>query len=861
MSRMLSLSIRVQFLLMICIMALPAAVSIVYSGIKLRQQAINEATQESRKLGDSIATEQKQLTASSGQLMSALAQLPEVKSHEAAGARKIFGDILKLNPQYLNVSVADTAGIVWASAVGTKPVSMSDRRYFKNAMATGQLSSGEYIVSRVTLLPTINLCYPFRNRHGVIAGAMIVALRLDQLSQGIEKTQLKRYSYVVFDQSGTILSRSINPEKSVGQKDDPQLFKRMQGPSNEGDFVGVGLDGKERFITYRKLYLKGEQSPYLYIRSGIPVDIVVAQANSVIFYNMVLFAAGLVLAFLLAWLIGKRSILDRIAKLQDASGRLAGGDLQVRVFGLVEGGEIGELGKAFDKMARHLADRERERDIAEAALRKSASRYRSIFDNSLFGIAVTGLDQRFTLVNEAFCQLLEYDERELLGIKGFVDVTHPDDARESLAMYHEMAQGELEYYTLEKRYCTKTGKVVRAACFVQGIYGEDGRYAGHSACILDVTELKASEERMRLFFERQLVGTAISSPERRWIITNEKLQSMLGFTGEELAGMTWEQLTYPEDLVRNVALFDQMLSGGIDAYSLETRFVRKDGTLLHTDVSLGCIRKHDGQFDCFLVMIDDISQRKEAEEEIRLLHLSLEQRVRERTRLLEAAIRELESFSYSVSHDLRSPLRHINSYLAILTEKLGDGLPGETRDILDRACAASVKMGKLIDDLLELSKVGGADIVKEQVDLSALATGIAFSLQETEPERVVEIVIAQDLWAQGDKNLLRLVLMNLLGNAWKYSSGKVQARLEFGAKVFAGQRAFFIRDNGAGFDMAYQDKLFGAFQRLHGDEYEGTGIGLATVKRIMERHGGAVWGESVVGAGATFYFSIPGLER
>ena len=507
-------------------------------------------------------------------------------------------------------------------------------------------------------------------------------------------------------------------------------------------------------------------------------------------------------------------------------------------------------------MAQHLADREQERDIAELALSKSASLYRSIFDNSLFGIAVTGLNQKFSQVNEAFCTLLKYDEQELLGVRGFLDVTHHDDAQESSDMYRRMAQRELEYYTLEKRYCTKNGDVVRAACFVQGIYGEDGQYAGHSACILDVTELKTSEERMRLFFERQLVGTAITSPEKRWLVTNEKLQCMLGFTGEELAGLTWEELTYPEDLGGNIAHYNRMLSGEIDDYSLEKKFVRKDGTLLHAEVSVGCIRKHDGQVECFLVMVNDISKRKQAEEEIRLFHLSLEQRVRERTRQLEAAIRELESFSYSVSHDLRRPLRHINSYLAILGQELGDGLTVKARHCLDSACAASVKMGKLIDDLLELSKVGRVDLVKERVDLSALAVGITTMLQETEPERAVEIVIAKDLSAQGDANLLRLVLMNLLGNAWKYTSSRELARLEFGEKVFAGQHAFFIRDNGAGFDMAYQERLFDAFQRLHGEEYEGAGIGLATVKRIIERHGGAVWGEAEVGAGATFYFSI-----
>ena len=857
MPKSFSLSIKAQLLLMALVVALPVAAHIVYTGIALRQHAIDQAIQESKKLGDAIANEQKQLATSAEQLMSALAQLPDIKTHNAVGARQIFSEILKLNPHFINISVADSTGTLWASAVNVNPLSMSDRRYFKNAMATGRLSSGEYIVSRVTSRPTINLCYPFKNGNNVLAGALIIGFNLDQLVKSVDASELHKYSYLVVDRNGTILNRSINPEKSIGAKDTPKLFKLMQGPHRDGVFVSTGLDGQKRFITYRKVYLNHELSPFMYIRSGVPFDVVVQQANSLLLRNIASFVFSLSLAFLLAWLIGKRSIIEPISRLQEASRRLARGDLQVRVSDVVEGGELGLLGKAFDEMARHLNDRDQERDAAEAALRKSESHYRSIFDNSLFGIAVTGVDKRLVQANDAFCRLLEYERAELVGVKTFSELTHPDDAEESGEMYLKLRKMELSHYTLEKRYLTKSGKVVWALCFVQGFYDDEGAYEGHSACILDVTDLKLSEERMRLFFERQLVGTAITSPAKGWIMSNEKLQRMLGYTGEELARMTWEELTHPADLKRNVKWFDKMLRGEIDSYALEKRFIRKDGFALYTALSVGCVRKYDGTVDYLLVMVQDISQGKEAEEEIRQLNASLERRVTERTRLLEVAMQELESFSYSVSHDLRSPLRHINSYLAIVMDEFEDRFPAEARDYMIRACLACVQMGKLIDGLLELSRVGRTEILKERVDLSALAAEVAVMLRENEPGRAVKVVIAQGLSAQGDKNLLRIVLMNLLGNAWKYTSRKEHPRLEFGETMVDGRHSFFVRDNGAGFDMAYSDKLFGTFQRLHGNEYEGTGIGLATVKRIMERHCGTVWGESAVEEGATFYFSLP----
>lgn len=246
-----------------------------------------------------------------------------------------------------------------------------------------------------------------------------------------------------------------------------------------------------------------------------------------------------------------------------------------------------------------------------------------------------------------------------------------------------------------------------------------------------------------------------------------------------------------------------------------------------------------------------------SEESLKKMNEELDGRVRERTRLLEAALREQESFSYSVSHDLRAPLRHINSYLAVLSEDFGDLLPQEAHRFLNRSRDASGRMGKLIDDLLELSRVGRAAVVKKSVNLSELAAHACDSLCESYPGRRVECVVSDGLSARGDRLLLAQMIGNLVGNAWKYSAGNPAARIEFGKLVDAGQDVFYIRDNGVGFDMAYSDKLFGAFQRLHGPEYEGTGIGLATVKRIIDRHCGKIWAESVIDRGATFYFTLP----
>jgi len=250
---------------------------------------------------------------------------------------------------------------------------------------------------------------------------------------------------------------------------------------------------------------------------------------------------------------------------------------------------------------------------------------------------------------------------------------------------------------------------------------------------------------------------------------------------------------------------------------------------------------------------------QKAEDRAWQLAQEMEEHVEERTAQLEAANKEMESFAYSVSHDLRAPLRSIDGFSKALYDDYLDKFDAEGRDHLKRVRRATERMGQLIDDMLKLSRMTRGEMLIERTDLSALAREVFRNLQASDPGRTVRGKVQEDVFGAGDRKMLRTVLENLLGNAWKYTSKQAQARIMFGAAGTGDSFAYFVKDNGAGFDMAYVQKLFAPFQRLHSEsEFPGTGIGLATVQRIIHRHGGKVWAEGEVGKGATFYFTLGG---
>ncbi|MCJ7565177.1 MAG: response regulator [Candidatus Aminicenantes bacterium] len=365
--------------------------------------------------------------------------------------------------------------------------------------------------------------------------------------------------------------------------------------------------------------------------------------------------------------------------------------------------------------------------------------------------------------------------------------------------------------------------------------------------------LLASEEKYRLLVEN--ANEAILVIQGGLIkFANAKAAHVWGYSIGELLSRPFIELVFESDRPATEAYFSKKAEELIDEV-LYFRYVNKQGSIGWVEAN-GAPIIWEGK-PGILGFITDITERKRAEGEILRLNEELERRVKERTAQLETLNEELEAFSHSVSHDLRAPLRSINGFSQALLENYKDRLDEQGQHYLERLSEASERMAELIDDLLLLSHVARVELKKSKIDLTALARSIMQELQKTQPERQVEFVPAPGLAASGDPNLMRTLLENLLSNAWKFTSKKPQARIEFGMTYHDDKPVFFIQDNGAGFDMTYADNLFKPFQRLHSlAEFPGTGIGLASVRRIVHRHGGRVWAKGKPNEGATFYFTI-----
>jgi PAS domain S-box-containing protein len=395
---------------------------------------------------------------------------------------------------------------------------------------------------------------------------------------------------------------------------------------------------------------------------------------------------------------------------------------------------------------------------------------------------------------------------------------------------------------------------------------EHGRVVRVEGALQDLSDRRAmelalleSEARFRALFEQAGVGVVeVDAATGRFLLANDKFCEIVGYSREEVLAMAFQDLTHPEERDRDRNQIRRIMAGEIETYAVDKRYIRKDGGVVWGKLTVRPLRNPGAATRSMVSIVEDISARKLAEEQLLDLNATLERRVEARTQALQAANEELESFSYAVSHDLRAPLRSIDGFSQALQEDFGDLLPPEGKEYLEQLRRGSQRMGGLIDGLLRLSRAGRGDLERLEVDVSALAASLLEELGRGEPDRAVASQVAPGLRVMAEPRMLAAALGNLLGNAWKYTSRTPSPLIRVDSVEEDGKAWLRILDNGCGFSMAFADKLFKPFQRLHRqDEFPGLGIGLATVQRIVQRHGGQLRARSAPGEGAAFLMHRP----
>lgn len=757
------------------------------------------------------------------------------------------------------------------------------RDYFQASL---QLKPGEVYLSEINLnreegkievpyVPTLRAVTPVYSKdRGELYGMLVINVAMQDFLDKLHADLPPGTQTYLMNSAGDYL---LHPqaERSFG-------FDVGQRHRWQDDFAGTAVAPATPHKTHKQrlLPIASPEGP-LYIAAtrirfdpehperlltlvyGLPEKVINQQISATRLWVMAgLGAAGLLIGAIIFLIL--RHMFAPLGRLTEIARTIGAGRYQV-TFPDVNGGEVGTFVQAFQEMLERIKRREFQVSQLNNELERSEAFANRIFETTPEAILVVDSGGRLVRVNHQAEHIFGYPMAEML--EQTVELLLPERFRQHHVGLRQGYLADAQPRMMGKNRALsgrrKDGSEFPVEVGLSPMRTDDGLYVIVS--LVDISERKRVEQALRDSEERfRLIASNVKDyaiimldPQGRVLTWNEGAERIKGYRTDEIIGQSWECFYLPEE--RTAGLPNQILQCAKEKghHHEEGWRLRKDGSRFYADVVTTAMHDPSGELIGFTEITRDITERRRSEEEIQRLNADLERRVQERTSELTAANRELDSFAYAVSHDLRAPLRAMSGFSQALLEDFGNELPDEASDYLNEITGASEKMGELIDGLLTLSRCTRGDLQRDEVDLSALADEISRELMRQTPGRDVDWHIEPGMTARGDVRMLKAVLRNLLENALKYSTKADTPQIRFYRECRDDRDFYCVADNGAGFNMDHADRLFKPFQRLHRqDEFEGTGIGLATVQRIIHRHGGQIQAASTPGQGAIFSFTL-----
>ena len=826
-------------------------------------------TQEKQALNLQHEVAQRVSTEATGYLdgletqLRAISQMEELQKLDRQGQRAVLGELLAFQSAFESLDLLDRNGQeqvhLFRSIVipDEELVNRAKDEVFLIPKTSGQTYYSPVYFDNVTGEPYITIAVPLsEDRTGQVDGVLVSLVRFQKIRDLIMDLQISpgQSVYIVDSQNNVI----AHPNPSLVLRG--TLF---QVPEQDG--IQTGLSGSKVVLAVDRIHLGGQT--FTVVAEQTLAEALALAINTVLI-TTVLLVGMLIVSIALGFEI-LRQIVHPIKEMATTAQAISDGDLSRQVQ-VMSSDEVGILAAAFNSMTTQLrlsleGLKKQVVDVkqAEESLRQANQTLQALIDYSPLAIIMLDLDAHVLLWNKAGEKMYGWAAQEILGES--INFLPEGKRHEQQIILERVAQGEI-LTNLESELIHKDGSRLLSSVSIAPLKDASGNVNGFMSISMDITERKKAEEALRESEER-LRQIASSLNEVIWLRDVETRRVLyVNPAFEELTGQTCEAFYKNPDIVidavhpddRNMVInaLDQQVEGV--PYNLEHRIIHLNGGVRWVSSRSFPVRNAAGEVFRRASIMEDITKRKEAEEEVRLLNAELELRVIDRTAQLEAANKELESFSYSISHDLRAPLRAINGYTRILEDNYTRILDDEGKRILRVVSEQATHMGNLIEYLLAFSHLGKAKMNIVAVNMNKMVDEVFHELVDSAHPDRIKFSRSNLEDVKADPNLLRQVWVNFISNALKYSRNRPVAEIEVGCDWDGNEVTYWIRDNGVGFDMRYVDKLFDIFQRLHKfEEFEGTGVGLSIVQRIVQRHGGQVKAVGKVGQGATFSFTLP----